>query len=57
MPPQISWGSILNDGRAVIDIAWWLSFFPGLMIFLVVFSLVNISDYLQKVTNQKEMMN
>ncbi|NPA73271.1 MAG: ABC transporter permease, partial [Epsilonproteobacteria bacterium] len=53
-PPQMSWGTILNDGKAVIDIAWWVSFFPGLFIFLVIFSLVNISDYLQHITNKKE---
>ena len=54
MPPQISWGSILSEGRGVVDIAWWLSFFPGLMIFLVIYALVNISDYLQSRTNQQE---
>ena len=54
MPPQISWGSILSEGKGVVDIAWWLSFFPGLMIFLVIYALVNISDYLQSRTNEKE---
>jgi len=54
MPPQISWGSILSEGKGIVDIAPWVSFFPGLMIFLVVFSLVNISDFLQKFTNQKD---
>jgi len=55
MPPQMSWGSILSDGKDVVDIAWWLSFFPGFMIFVVIYSLANISDYLQKLFNQKEM--
>ncbi len=54
MPPQISWGSILSEGKGIVDIAPWVSFFPGFMIFLVVFSLVNISDFLQKFTNQKD---
>ncbi len=56
LPPKMSWGSILSEGKEVIDIAWWVSFFPGLMIFLVTFSLINISDYLQKLTNKKEKM-
>ena len=56
LPPEMSWGSILSEGKEVIDIAWWVSFFPGLMIFLVTFSLINISDYLQKITNKKEKM-
>ncbi len=53
--PQMSWGTILSDGKDVIEIAWWVSFFPGLMIFLVTFSLINISNYLQQLTNQKEI--
>ncbi len=57
MPPQISWGSILSEGKGVVDLAWWLSFFPGLMIFLVIYALVNISDYLQGMTNEKERLS
>lgn len=54
-PPQMSWGSLLSDGKAVIDIAWWVSFFPGLMIFIVTFCLMQISDYLQQKANSKEI--
>ncbi|WP_368029295.1 ABC transporter permease [Arcobacter sp. s6] len=54
--PQMSWGSLLSDGKAVIDIAWWVSFFPGLMIFLITFCLIQISDYLQSLANSKEMI-
>lgn len=53
-PPQISWGTILSEGKEVIDIAWWVSFFPGFMIFVVTYSLINISDYLQSKTDSKE---
>ena len=53
-PPQISWGSILSDGKDVMDIAWWISFFAGLFIFLVTFCLVQISDYLQLKLNTKD---
>lgn len=28
-PPTPSWGNILIDGKANIEIAWWLSVFPG----------------------------
>jgi peptide/nickel transport system permease protein len=55
-PPDMSWGSLLSDGKAVIDIAWWVSFFPGLMIFLITFSLMQISDYLQSKANEKEIV-
>jgi len=53
-PPNMSWGSILSSGKSVMEIAWWVSFFPGLMIFLVTFSLIQISDYLQQISNLKE---
>ena len=55
-PPDMSWGSLLSDGKAVIDIAWWVSFFPGLMIFIITFCLIQISDYLQSLTNKKEII-
>ncbi len=55
VPPQMSWGTIMSEGKDVIEIAWWVSFFPGLMIFLVTFSLMNISNFLQTKTNKKEI--
>ena len=55
--PQMSWGTILSGGKDVVEIAWWVSFFPGLLIFLVTFSLINISNYLQQRTNTKEIQN
>lgn len=53
--PQMSWGTIMSDGKEVIQIAWWVSFFPGLLIFLITLALINISNYLQELTNQKEI--
>jgi peptide/nickel transport system permease protein len=35
-PPTPSWGNILIDGKANIEIAWWLSIFPGLAILVTV---------------------
>jgi peptide/nickel transport system permease protein len=55
MPPQMSWGSILAEGKEVLDIAWWLSLFPGLMIFGTTYGLISLSDYLQTRTNQNEI--
>lgn len=54
--PDMSWGTILAEGKALIDIAWWVSFFPGLFIFLVTFSLVQLSDWLQHLMNRKEVV-
>jgi peptide/nickel transport system permease protein len=35
-PPYATWGNILNEGKDAIEIAWWLSFYPGLAILLTV---------------------
>ncbi|MDO5537733.1 MAG: ABC transporter permease [Desulfovibrionaceae bacterium] len=35
-PPQASWGNMLMEGKSVIEIAPWLSLFPGLAILLTV---------------------
>ncbi len=35
-PPVPSWGNMLTQGQAVLGIAWWLSFFPGMAILLTV---------------------
>ena len=35
-PPTPSWGNILTAGKDNIEIAWWLSVFPGLAILITV---------------------
>tara|TARA_R110000868_G_scaffold411733_1_gene708251 strand:+ start:83508 stop:84317 length:810 start_codon:yes stop_codon:yes gene_type:complete len=35
-PPTPSWGNILIDGKAALEVAWWLSVFPGLAILITV---------------------
>jgi len=37
-PPAPSWGNILTMGKDNIEIAWWLSVFPGLAILVTVMS-------------------
>ncbi len=54
--PQMSWGSLLSDGKEVLEIAWWVSFFPGLFIFLITFCLMQIADYLQQKVNSKNIL-
>lgn len=36
--PTPSWGAILSQSRNFIDIAWWLTLFPGIAIFLTITS-------------------
>jgi peptide/nickel transport system permease protein len=37
-PPDPSWGNILTSGKNNIEVAWWLSLFPGLAILVTVLS-------------------
>ena len=37
-PPYATWGNILNDGRDYIEIAWWMTLYPGLAILITVLS-------------------
>ncbi len=37
-PPYATWGNILNEGKDAIELAWWLSLYPGLAILLTVLS-------------------
>ncbi len=37
-PPTPTWGNILADGKANIEIAWWLSLYPGMAILTTVLS-------------------
>ncbi len=46
-PPTPSWGNMVNDGRNLIDSAWWISFFPGAAIGLVVLAGNFLGDWLR----------
>jgi peptide/nickel transport system permease protein len=37
-PPTPSWGNMLTSGKDNIEIAWWLSLFPGIAILITVLS-------------------
>jgi peptide/nickel transport system permease protein len=45
--PQPSWGVMVADGRDLIVTAWWIAFFPGLAIALVVLSMNMLGDWLR----------
>ena len=46
-PPTPAWGSLCAVGRDYIYTAWWLSFFPGMAIFLVVLAANFMGDWLR----------
>jgi peptide/nickel transport system permease protein len=46
-PPTPSWGSLVSDGRNFVDSAWWISFFPGLAMGLLVLCVNYLGDWLR----------
>ena len=46
-PPTPTWGAMIADGRNYLRDAWWISFFPGLAIFLTVMALNFLGDWLR----------
>lgn len=50
VPPEIpSWGSMLQEGRALLNVAWWLTTFPGLAIVFTVMGCNYLGDWLRDV--------
>lgn len=46
-PPNPSWGTMINDGRAYMQVAWWLTTIPGLAILVVVLGANSFGDWLR----------
>ena len=46
-PPSPTWGGMVADGRQYVSTAWWLCFFPGVAIMMVVFSMNFFGDWLR----------
>lgn len=50
---QPSWGQLLNQAREGGEFQWWIAIFPGLMIFLTVFSYQLIGEALRDALDPK----
>ena len=53
-PPEVTWGLMVAQGRNYLQIAWWLAFFPGLIIMLVALSLNLLSSWLRIVLDPRQ---
>lgn len=47
-PPSTSWGLMIGDGRQYITNAWWIVFFPGLMIGITVLCLNLVGNWVRE---------
>lgn len=52
-PPTPSWGDLLSQSRAFMDIAWWLTIFPGAAIFMTITSFNLVGEGLRDAIDPK----
>jgi peptide/nickel transport system permease protein len=52
-PPEAAWGSMLSTARTYIDVAPWLSIFPGLAIMIVVLGFNLLGDGLRDILDPR----
>ena len=58
-PPGVAWGLMVAQGREVLNVAWWVVFFPGLAIMLTVLSLCLVAVWLRTIVDplhRREML-
>ncbi len=53
-PPDMTWGLMVAQGRNYLGSAWWLAFWPGLMIILTTMSLNLLSSWLRTVNDPEQ---
>lgn len=53
-PPHPAWGLMLQEGRGVIDLAWWVGLFPGLAIFATVMAFNFVGDGLRDALDPRQ---
>lgn len=52
-PPTPEWGAMINDGRRYFPDEWWIATFPGIAIWLMVFSWNLLGDGLRDVLDPR----
>lgn len=53
-PPEFTWGAMVATGRAYLQTAWWLSFWPGLMIMLTTLSLNLLANWARMASDPQQ---
>ena len=53
-PPMAEWGSMINDGRSMLQIAPWMALAPGLAIFITVMIFNLLGDALRDFLDPRE---
>jgi peptide/nickel transport system permease protein len=52
--PQTSWGTLISEGAAYVQSAWWLMAFPGLALFLTALSINLVATWARRVLDLEQ---
>ena len=52
-PPTPTWGGMLAHGREFLETAWWIAFFPGVILMITVLSVNLLGDWLRDELNPR----
>ncbi|MCD6219754.1 ABC transporter permease, partial [Candidatus Calescamantes bacterium] len=55
-PPTPSWGAIITEGKENLEIAWWLTLFPGLAILISVLGFNLLGEGLRDALDPRAIM-
>jgi len=53
LPPNPSWGNMIDEGREYLSNAWWISVVPGFALLILTVAVGTIGDWLRDVTDAK----
>lgn len=52
--PNITWGLMVSQGKDYLETAWWMAFFPGLMIMLSTLSINLMANWTRRIRDPRE---
>jgi peptide/nickel transport system permease protein len=53
-PPSFTWGAMVAAGRQYLQTAWWVTFWPGLLIMVTTLSLNLLANWVRTVTDPQQ---
>lgn len=56
-PPTATWGNMVADGKGVLDVAWWITSFPGMLIVVTVLAFNLVGDGLRDVLDPRRRVS
>ena len=52
-PPEVSWGTMLADGRDYLTTEWWIATLPGVAIAVTILGVNLIGDWVRDVLDPR----